>query len=116
MAISTSNLYGNIFVSKTAIRAVAGIAALECYGVWAVGGSRTICNAESEFKVKNGVRIWAGKNKVGVYIDIIVSFGVPLEATVTSLRKSIKYKVENFCGMEVSFVDIHITGIRKTAL
>jgi uncharacterized alkaline shock family protein YloU len=113
MSVGTTNLYGNIAVSKRAIRAVAGIAALECYGVWAVGKSRLIRDVEDEFKVSNGVRIWAGRNKVGVYIDVIMSFGVPIDATVTSLRKGIKYKVENFCGMEVAFVDIRVTGIRK---
>ncbi|MDR1917462.1 MAG: Asp23/Gls24 family envelope stress response protein [Christensenellaceae bacterium] len=113
MAINTSNLYGNIYVSKKAIRAVAGIATLECYGVWGVGGRRTVRNVQSNFKPKTGVRIWTVGNKIGVYIDIIVCFGMPINSLITSIRKTIKYKVENYSGMVVSFVDIRIMGIRK---
>lgn len=114
MAISTSNLYGNITISKKAIRTVAGIAALECYGVWGVGNKkRTVRNAASQFRIKNGVRVWASKNKVGIYIDLIICFGVSIDAIIASARNAIKYKVENFSGMEVLFVDIRVMGIRK---
>ena len=113
MAVSTSNLYGNIAISRKAIRSVAGIAALECYGVWGVGNKRVVRNTASEFRIKNGVRVWVGKNKVGIYIDLLLCFGVSIDAIITSARNAIKYKVENFSGMEVLFVDIRVTGIRK---
>lgn len=112
MAISTSNLYGNISVSRKAIRSVAGIAALECYGVWGVGKKRIVRNASNEFR-RNGVRVWASKNKIGIYIDLIICFGVPVDAIIAATRNAIKYKVENFSGMEVLFVDIRVMGIRK---
>lgn len=114
MAISTSNLYGNIAVSREAIRTVAGIAALECYGIWGVGRKRRIVrNATSEIRLRNGVRVWAGKNKVGIYIDLIICFGMPVDEIINSVRNTIKYNVENFSGMEVIFVDIRVMGIRK---
>lgn len=113
MAISTSNLYGEIRVTKKALRAVAGIAALECYGVWGVGGKRTVRNVQSNFRPRTGVRIWAMGNKIGVYIDLMICFGIPIPSLITSVRKTIKYKVENYSGMAVQFVDIRIMGIRK---
>ena len=113
MAVGTSNLYGNIVVNKRAIRAVAGIAALECYGVWGVGRRRTIRNVENEFRIAHGVRVWASKNKIGIYIDIAICVGISIDALVASVRKAIKYKVETYSGMEVVFVDIRVTGIRK---
>ena len=113
MAISTSNLYGNIAISRKAIRTVAGVAALECYGIWGVGRKRVVRNAASEISLRNGVRVWASKNKVGIYIDLIICFGMPLDAIINSVRNTIKYRVENFTGMEVLFVDIRVMGIRK---
>lgn len=113
MAISTSNLYGNIHITRKALRAVAGIAALECYGVWGVGGKRTVRSAQSNFRPRTGVRIWTMGNKIGVYIDLTVCFGMPISTLITSIRKTIKYKVENYSGMAVQFVDIRIMGIRK---
>ncbi len=113
MSIGTDNLYGRITISKKAIRAVAGIAALECYGIWGVGKSRIIRKRESEFKIKNGVRVWSAKNKIGIYIDVIVGFGMPINAVIESVRDAIKYKVENFSGMEVLFIDLRVMGIRK---
>ena len=113
MAISTSNLYGNIAVSREAIRTVAGIAALECYGIWGVGRKRVVRNTASEIRLRNGVRVWAAKNKVGIYIDLIICFGMPVDEIINSVRNTIKYNVENFSGMEVIFVDIGVMGIRK---
>ena len=113
MAISTSNLYGNIAISRKAIRTVAGVAALECYGIWGIGRKHIVRNAESKIRLRNGVRVWANKNKVGIYIDLIICFGMPIDAIINSVRNSIKYRVENFSGMEVLFVDIRVMGIRK---
>jgi uncharacterized alkaline shock family protein YloU len=113
MALFTSNLYGNVVVTRRALRAVAGISALECYGVWGVGKSNTIKNVEGNFLPKNGVRIWTVGNKIGVYIDIIANFGVGLDTLVSNLRKSIRYKLENFSGMSVEFVDIRVMSIRS---
>ena len=70
-------------------------------------------DAASEIRLRNGVRVWAGKNKVGIYIDLIICFGMPLDAIINSVRNTIKYRVENFTGMEVLFVDIRVMGIRK---
>lgn len=113
MAIGTSNLYGNIAISREAIRTVAGIAALECYGIWGVGRKRVVRNATSEIRLRNGVRVWVGKNKIGIYIDLIICFGMPVDEIINSVRNTIKYSVENFSGMEVIFVDIRVIGIRK---
>lgn len=114
MAVSTSNLYGNIAISRRAIRTVAGVAALECYGIWGVGGRASVVrNAASNISLHNGVRVWVSKNKIGIYIDLIICFGMPLDAIINSVRNTIKYRVENFTGMEVLFVDIRVTGIRK---
>lgn len=113
MAISTSNLYGNIAVSRKAIRTVAGGAALECYGVWGVGRKRIVRNATSNICLRNGIRVWASKNKVGIYIDLILCFGMPVDEVINSVRNTIKYSVENFTGMEVLFVDIRVMGVRK---
>lgn len=113
MALFTSNLYGNVVVTRRALRAVAGISALECYGVWGVGKSNTVKNVESTFLPKNGVRIWTVGNKMGVYIDIIASFGVALDTLVSNVRKTMKYKLENFSGMSVEFIDIRVMSIRS---
>lgn len=113
MAVDTSNLYGNITISRRAIRTVAGIAALECYGVWGVGQKKVIRDANGKFRIKNGVRVWMSKNKIGIYIDLILCFGVAIDATIAAARNAIKYNIENFTGMEVLFVDIRVMGIRK---
>ena len=113
MAVGTSNLYGNIAISRRAIRVVAGVAALECYGIWGVGRKRIVRNATSNISLRNGVRVWISKNKVGIYIDLILCFGMPIDAIINSVRNTIKYRVENFTGMEVLFVDIRVMGIRK---
>ncbi|MDR0383783.1 MAG: Asp23/Gls24 family envelope stress response protein [Christensenellaceae bacterium] len=98
MSVSTFNLYGNIIVTNQALQTVAANASLECYGILGV----------------KKVRIWTSKNKVAVSINVVVSFGVSIDPLLTSIRSAVKYKLENFAGMPVVFINVKIVSIKKS--
>ena len=45
-------------------------------------------------------------------VFVILKFGLSIEAVSESLRSTIKYGVENFTGMVVNTVNVHVVGIR----
>ncbi|MDR0975992.1 MAG: Asp23/Gls24 family envelope stress response protein [Christensenellaceae bacterium] len=113
MALHTNNLYGKITITKRTIRTIAAKSAFDCYGVWALGKNITERNINQEWKLRQGVRVWSQNNKIGIFINVILSYGVSHEAVIESLRSAIKYNVENFAGMQVSFINIYISSVNK---
>lgn len=115
MTVDTNNYYGNISISDDSIRAVAGFAALDCYGVVDLV-SRSIKDSAREFFKKEsytkGVRVHNIDNRIYIDVYCILKYGVSISAVAESLRSSVKYTVENFTGMLVDAVNVHVVGVR----
>ena len=115
MTVDTKNYYGNISISDNSIRAVAGYAALDCYGVVDLV-SRSITDSARELLKKEsyskGIKISHIDNRIYIDVYCILKYGVSISAVAESLRKAVKYSVENFTGMLVDAVNVHVVGVR----
>ena len=49
-----------------------------------------------------------------LYLDfhIIVSYGVSIMAVADNLVETVKYRVEDFTGLEVQKVNVYVEGVR----
>lgn len=115
MTVDTNNYYGNISISDDAIRVVAGYAAIDCYGVVDLvsrsfkDSARELFRRESYAK---GIKINHIDNRIFIDVFCIMKYGVSISAVSESLKKSVKYSVENFTGMIVDSVNVHVVGVR----
>ncbi len=115
MTVDTNNYYGNISISDRAIRTVAGFVALDCYGVVDLVPKNLKDSASSLFKKETyarGVSVNHVDNRIFIDIHCILKYGVSISAVAESLKKSVKYSVENFTGMIVDTVNVHVVGVR----
>ena len=114
MTVDTNNYYGNISISDNAIRTVAGFAALDCYGVVDLVSKNLKDSARELFKKERyskGVSISHIDNRIFIDIHCILKYGVSISAVAESPKKSVKYSVENFTGMIVDTVNVHVVGV-----
>ncbi len=115
MGSNTTNAYGNITINDKSIALVAGHCALECYGVVDLVPRNLWENIKELFiKTYNyarGVKITAVDNRITVDIFLILKYGVSVGAVAKSLKDSVKYNVEDFTGMIVDNVNVHVVGI-----
>jgi len=115
LTVDTNNYYGNISISDDAIRVVAGYAAIDCYGVVDLV-SKSIKDSANELMKRNsyskGVKINNIENRIYIDIYCIMKYGVSISAVSESLKKSVKYSVEDFTGMIVESVNVHVVGVR----
>ena len=51
-------------------------------------------------------------NRISVDFHVIVSYGVSISAVADNLIESVKYKVEEFTGMEVEKINVFVEGVR----
>lgn len=115
MPVTTSNTYGKISISDEAIAKVAAHAALECYGIVEMV-PRTFMDSFSQLLKKEtggkGVKVVTSGDRIYIDIFVIIKFGVSISAVAESLKKAVKYKVEQFAGMIVDTVNVNILGVK----
>ena len=115
MAVNTSNVYGKISISDEAIAIVAGHTALDCYGIVDLVAKNLSDNFAMLFKKQNfnkGVKVLTVDNKIYIDLYVIMKYGVSIIAVAESLKRSVKYSVEEFTGMLVDSVNVNVLGVR----
>lgn len=115
MAVTTSNIYGKISISDETIAKVAAHACLECYGIVEMV-SRKLSDSLSQLFKKDaggkGVQVTTSSDRIFIDVFVIIKFGVSISAVAESLKRSVKYKVEQFTGMIVDTVNVNIMGVK----
>lgn len=115
MAVNTLNSYGKISISDEAIAVVASYTALECYGVVDLVAQKFSDSFSSLFKKQSfnkGVKVLTVDNKIYLDLYVILKYGVSITAVADSLKRAVKYGVEEFTGMIVDSVNVNVIGIR----
>lgn len=115
MAASTVNKYGQITITDDAIARIAHHIANECYGVVDLVSSSFTDSLLSLFNkqsLNKGIKVVTDDNKIFIDIYVVLKHGVTVPAVLESLKNAVKYGVENFTGMRVKEIDIHIVGMR----
>ena len=51
-------------------------------------------------------------NKISLDFHVIVVYGVSISAVAQNLYENVKYRVEEFTGMEVEKINIFVEGVR----
>lgn len=116
MTAQITNEYGTIKINNEVVARVAGLAAMDCYGVVGMGakslkdGLVHLLKSESLTK---GVHVTMDGDTIAIDIHIIVEYGTNIPAIADSLISSVAYKVKDITGLEVSQVIIHVVGVRS---
>ena len=106
---------GNIIIENEVIAQYAGTCAMECFGIVGMAGVNVKDGIVSLLKLDNvsrGINVTVRNNKLDLDLHIIVAYGVSIIAFSENLISSVKYKVEEFTGMEVDKINIYVEGVR----
>ena len=113
--IMNTNL-GNVQIDKDVIAKYAGSSAVECFGIVGMAavnvkdGFAKLLKRES---LTHGVGVTVSEsNTITIDLHIIVSYGVSILAVSENLVDNVKYKVEQFAGIEIEKINIFVEGVR----
>ncbi len=101
-SINTS--MGNISIDNEAIAQYAGSVAMECFGVVGMAGINMRDGLVKLLKLDSmtrGINVMVHNNKLVINFHIIVAYGVSILAVSNNLISNVKYKVEEFTGIEI---------------
>lgn len=106
---------GEIVINPDVIATYAGSVAVECFGIVgmaAVNMKDGLVKLLKKDSLKHGINVSIEDNKISLEFHVIVSYGVSISAVTDNLISNVKYKVEEFTGMEIESIRILVEGVR----
>ncbi|MBQ6105133.1 MAG: Asp23/Gls24 family envelope stress response protein [Lachnospiraceae bacterium] len=110
-----TNNNGDVYIDLDVIANYAGSAATECFGVVgmaAVSMKDGLSKLLRKDSLKHGVKVKLADNRITIDLHIIVSYGISIQAVCTNLYENVKYRVEDFTGLNVEKLNIYVDGVR----
>lgn len=113
-SINTS--LGNIIIDNEVIAQYAGSVAVECFGIVGMASVNMkdgIVKLLKKDRITHGISVSVGEDrKLTLNFHVIVSYGVSILTVADNLVDSVKYKVEQFTGLEIEKINIYVEGVR----
>ncbi len=106
---------GEILVNTDVIAKYAGSSAIECFGVVGMASIKMKDGLAKLLRMENlnqGVDVLIEDNNITINLHIIVSYGVSISAVAENLIGNVRYKVEEFSGLNVVKVNVFVEGVR----
>lgn len=115
MPAKIENEYGTITIDNEAIARLAGYSALDCYGIVGMAAKNVkdgIVQLLKKERLTKGIRLNINENKISLDLHIIVEYGTNFSAIADSIMNTVKYRVEEYAGLEVEKVNVFVEGVR----
>jgi hypothetical protein len=78
-------------------------------GATVKGGLVKLLKSDS---ITKGIAVTLNNNKLTLDFHVIVAYGVSILAVSDNLISNVKYKVEEFTGIEIEKINIFVEGVR----
>lgn len=115
MSIKVVNESGIITIDDQLIATIAGIAAMECYGIVGMASK----NATEGFfellrkdQLTKGIKVTTIDDKINIDLYTVLQYGVKVSVVAENIISKVKYSVETFIGVDVEKVNIFVQGVR----
>ena len=103
---------GSVKIANDVIGMIAALAAMEIDGVSGMPGNITSESLQkSGKKLTKGVRVQLSGKNVAVDLALLMGYGFNIPATSQKVQTRVKSTVENMTGLNVTDVNVHISGI-----
>ena len=106
---------GTISIEEEVIARVAGLTALDCYGIVGMAAKNVkdgIVQLLKRESLTKGIKISVNEDKISIDMHIIVEYGTNITAIAENTISTVKYKVETVCGIDVEQVNVFVEGVR----
>ena len=110
-----SNEIGMVNISEEVIATIAGIAAIECYGLVGMAATKLkdgLAQLLGKEDLKKGVEVVFEGEEVVLNLFIIVGYGVNIAEVARNVIERVKYSVEKQTGLRVKSVNVNVQGVK----
>src|ERR687886_176373 len=115
-ALQTSQ--GNTTIADGVVQKIAGLAAREVSGVYALGGGAARAFGALRDRIPGatqsigqGVSVEVGEKQAAVDLDVVTEYGAPIAGGARSIRRNVISTVEGMTGLQVTEVNIAVNDV-----
>lgn len=115
MPAKTKTEYGVISLDDNVIATLAGIAAMESYGIVGMASKNATDGFFELLKwdhLSKGIRVTTKDDKLTIDLLVILEYGVRISVVAENIIDRVKFTVENLTGLKVDKINVHVQGIR----
>ncbi|TBN58197.1 Asp23/Gls24 family envelope stress response protein [Glaciihabitans arcticus] len=107
---------GTTVIVDPVIAKIAGIAAREVPGVFALGGGAArvvgaIRDAIGSTDLSQGVKVEVGETQVAADVTIVVEYPLPLQQVADQVRAAVAAAITDLVGMQVAEINVTVTDV-----
>lgn len=107
---------GRTVIDNVVVGKIAGIAAREVSGVYALGGgaARVMGSIRDTFggsNVQQGITVEVGERQAAVDLSIVAEYGVAIHELAEAIRRNITRAIERMTGLEVTEVNVTVSDV-----
>jgi len=110
--------FGTISIREEVIATIAGVAAMECYGLVGMA-PRSIQDELTDLlrrdNFERGVDIQFNEDSVTIQLYIVVEYGVKISEVARIVQERVKYAVETMLGLNVDSINVKVQSVRVTS-
>ncbi|MBR2188656.1 MAG: Asp23/Gls24 family envelope stress response protein [Eubacterium sp.] len=106
---------GEVIINPDVIATYAGGIAVECFGIVGMAGVNMKDGVVKVLRrdiLRRGINVAINDNKISLDFHVIMAYGVSIHAVVENLISNVRYKMEEFTGMELERIRVYIEGVR----
>ena len=106
---------GDIKIDKDVLAQYAGAIAMECFGIVGMASVNVkdgLVQLLKKDSMTRGIAVSVKNHKLNLDFHVIISYGVNIAAVSDVLVETVKYKLEQFTGMQVDKINVYIEGVK----
>lgn len=107
------NKEGQIRIADDVVAVIAGIAATDTEGIYAMSGGITegLANRLMGKNIRKGVKVEVGTMETAIDLRVIVTYGSKIDEVCRQLQQNVRDAVESMTGLKVVEVNIQVDGV-----
>ena len=115
MSAKTNTEYGVISIDDNVIATLAGISAMESYGIVGMASKNATDGLfellKSDYLAK-GIKVYTKDEKLTIDLHVILEYGVRISVVAENIIERVKFNIESLTGLKIDKINVHVQGIR----
>lgn len=115
MSAKITTELGNISIDDNVIANIAGISAMESYGIVGMASKSATDGLFELLKtdyLSKGIRVSTKDDTLTIDLHVILEYGVRISVVAENIIDRVRFNVEKFTGLKVGRINVNVQGIR----
>jgi uncharacterized alkaline shock family protein YloU len=107
--------YGKIEITSEALAAIAGAAAVRCFGIVGMvprGLRQGVSEILGGDAISRGVEVKKDGSDVIIDLYVVMAYGVNIAQVAQNVMETVRYEIEKMTGLRPVEINVNVTGIR----